>query len=158
MSDHAAGASFDRLPERLRPRDRELPGSGRLRLVESTLLILAAVILAIATINDVGRQVGINERLVADVRTWRAHTGHAYHNLTVDQELLGSASKREVVCGNTSPGAPKSRTQICLVIGGPVAGGVRSVQGGWYLPPGSEDQAAQRYGCFGAGAEGLCPR
>jgi hypothetical protein len=147
------------LPGALRPRFREEPGSGRLRLVETTLLLIAGLVLATATVYDVGRSVGIDHRLAADVRTWRAATGHAYRNLTVDQELFGTASKREVVCGNTRPGPPKSSTQLCLEVWGPVRGGLRTVHGGWYIPPGSEDVRALRHGCFGAAvAEGLCPR
>jgi hypothetical protein len=158
MSEPTGQATASRLPDRLRPRERERSGSGRLRLVESTLLVLAAILLATATINDVGRQVGVNRRLTADDATWRAYTGHAYHNLSISQQLLGSSTGREVVCGNTSPGAPKSRTQLCLAIWGPVAAGRRTVHGGWYLPPGAEDEAGLRYGCFGAGAEGMCRR
>ncbi|HMD57038.1 MAG TPA: hypothetical protein VKG82_06160 [Solirubrobacteraceae bacterium] len=153
-----ARESWSWLPEALRPRSVELPGSGRMRLIETTLLVLIGVLLATATINDVVRQTHVNERLIADVATWRSYTGHAYHNLNVDQELFGSTSGREAVCGNTVPGAPKTRTQICLAIWGPVHAGRRVVEGGWYLPPGSEDERADRYGCFGAGAEGICPR
>ena len=97
------------------------------------------VFLLIATVNDLSRQQGVNERLIADLRTWRAYTGHDYQNLLVDTQLLGPTSKREVVCGNTSPGAPKERTQLCLLIWGPIVDGRRPVHGGWYLPPRSED-------------------
>jgi hypothetical protein len=155
MSDPA---SFSQLPQWLRPRSSEHTGSGSRRLVETTLLVLAAILLLTATINDVGRQVGINKRLSADQNTWRAYTGHDYHNLSISQELLGSSTGHEVVCGNTSPGEPKERTQLCLAIWGPDANGRRTVHGGWYLPPGAEDEKWLRYGCFGAGAEGLCPR
>jgi hypothetical protein len=146
------------LPAWLRPRSVELPGSGRTRLVETTLLVLVGVLLAVATINDLARQTGVNHRLVADLATWRAYTGHRYHNLAVDQEVFGAATKRDVVCGNTSPGAPKARIQLCLVMSGPVRSGRRAVEGGWYLPPGSEDQRSDRYACFGPAARGLCPR
>jgi len=146
------------LPESLRPRDVEAPGSGSMRLIETTILVLVGVLLAVATINDVSRQANINQRLIADLRTWRTYTGHAYHELSIDQELFGSSSKHEVVCGNTSPGAPKSRTQLCLVIWGPTVSGRRTIHGGWYLPPQSEDARSERYGCFGEGAEGLCAR
>jgi hypothetical protein len=147
------------LPEPLRPREREHAGTGQLRLIETTLLVLVAILLATATIDDVARQVGINDRLNADLKTWRTYTGHAYHNLSVDQELLGSASKREVVCGNTVPGAPKAKTQVCLEIWGPTVDGRREIHGGWYLTPGSEDQRSTRYGCFGAAAvAGICSR
>jgi len=149
---------FARLPPWLRPRAVELPGSGTMRLIETTLLVLVAVLLIVATVNDLSRQVGVNRRLNADLATWRAYTGRSYHNIGADQELLGASSQHEVVCGNTSPGPPKGRTQICLTIWGPVSDGRRTVHGGWYLPPGSEDQRATRYGCFGEGGEGECPQ
>ena len=155
---HVGPTGFGRLPRSLRPRDSELAGSGRTRLVETTLLVLAGLLLAIATVNDVVRQTHVNQRLIADLRTWRTYTGHDYHNLSVDQTLLGETSRREVICGNTSPGPPKARIQLCLVIWGPVLDGRRTVHGGWYLPPKSEDVRAARYGCFGSATLGRCPR
>ncbi|HEX5224883.1 MAG TPA: hypothetical protein VFW29_07120 [Solirubrobacteraceae bacterium] len=152
---------FSSLPEPLRPLAQEPEDRRRTSttwLVETTLLVLVAVLLATATIHDVARQTGINDRLIADLATWRAYTGHHYKNVDIDQQLLGPSSEHEVVCGNTSPGPPKRRTQLCLAIWGPEHGGRRTVHGGWYIPPGSEDQRADRYGCFGAGAEGICRR
>jgi hypothetical protein len=154
----AESEPFGGLPGWLRPRRLELPGSGRLRLIESTLLLLVALLLAVASVNDLVRQAQVNHRLIADLQTWRGYTGHAYHNLSIEQELLGKASQHEVVCGNTSPGAPKARTQLCLVIFGPVREGRRGVHGGWYLPAKVEDQSVYRYGCFGSSAQGMCPR
>lgn len=131
----------------------------QVRLVETTLLVLVGIVLAAATVNDVVRQTGINQRLIADLKTWRQYTGHDYHNLSIDQELLGANSKREVVCGNTSPAAPKATTQVCLAIWGPVVDGRRTVQGGWYLPANVEfDVRADRYGCFGPAGAGICPQ
>lgn len=157
-STQAEQGPWGRLPGWLRPRDHELPGSGSLRLVETTLLLLAGLLLAVATINDVARQTGVNERLIADLRTWRGYTGHDYHNVGVDQELLGITTHRDVVCGNTTPGAPKARVQICLVVTGPTRDGRRRVSGGWYLPANTEDNVRERrYGCFGSVTRGLCP-
>jgi hypothetical protein len=148
-----------RLPAWLRPRTIELPGSGRMRLIETTLLVLLGMLLAVATVNDVVRQTHVNQRLIADLRTWRAYTGHDYHNLSIEQELLGpTSSQREVICGNTSPGPPKARTQLCLAIWGPVVNGRRTVHGGWYLPAKAEDVRADRSGCFGPASQGICPR
>jgi hypothetical protein len=131
----------------------------QVRLIETTLLVLVGVVLAVATVNDVARQTGVNQRLIADLKTWRHYTGHDYHNLSIDQELLGSSSQREVVCGNTSPGAPKATTQICLAIWGTPVDGRRTVFGGWYLPPKVEyDVRSDRYGCFGPASRGICPR
>jgi hypothetical protein len=129
----------------------------RVRLIETTLLVLVGVLLAAAMINDVVRQTHVNQRLVADLRTWRTYTHHDYHNISIDQETLGLDSQREVLCGNTSPGPPGSRTQICLAIWGPVVNGKRTVHGGWYLPPYKADLPADRHGCFGSAGAGMCP-
>jgi hypothetical protein len=126
--------------------------SGDLRAVETTVLLLAALLLAIATINDVVRQTRVNHRLIADLATWRAYTGHSYHNLSVSQDYTEHFT-REVVCGNTSPGEPKQRVQLCLVITGPITRGRRNVSGGWYLPARAEDQPALRYRCFGSASD-----
>jgi hypothetical protein len=165
MSGPAASVGeegWDWLPQRLRPATLDstggVPGGRRWR-AETIVLVLVGLLLAIATVNDVVRQRGVNERLIADLRTWRVYTGHDYRNISADQELLGSASHKEVVCGNTSPGAPKARPQICLVVWGPVVHGVRTVHGGWYLPAKVQDDVRpERYGCFGAAGSGACPR
>jgi hypothetical protein len=141
-----------------RPREAEPPVAGRTRLVETTVLLLAGLFLSIATVNDVVRQTHVNHRLVVDLRTWRLYTGHDYHNLSLNQDFRGH-STREVVCGNTAPGGPKERVQLCLVVSGPVSGGRRAVRGGWYLPAKAEDLRGYRYGCFGsASAQHLCSR
>jgi hypothetical protein len=146
-----------RLPAWLRPREVELHGTGRVRLIETTLLLLAALLLAIATVNDVVLQTHVNHRLVADMRTWRSYTGHNFHNISPEQDIFGHTT-RDFVCGNTKPGPPKERVQICLVITGPVVHGRREVHGGWYLPPKVEDVPSNRYACYGSAREqGLCP-
>ncbi len=130
----------------------------RVRLIETTVLILVGLLLAVATVNDVVRQTHVNDRLIDDLRTWRMRTGHDYHNLTIEQTVFGERSTTDVVCGNTRPGAPKVRVQICLVIGGPVIDGKRTVRGGWYLPAHTEeDLSKSRYGCFGPASASMCP-
>jgi hypothetical protein len=161
MSDASAPVADSRwewLPARLRPREVELKGRGELRLIETTVLILVGLVLAIATVNDLVRQTHINNRLDADLRTWREYTHHDYQNIAIDQETLGLGSDREVLCGNTSAGPPGSRPQLCLAIWGPVNDGLRTVHGGWYVPPYLPDIPAKRYGCFGAAGQGRCPR
>jgi hypothetical protein len=148
--------AFDRLPAWLRPRDVEARGTGRMRLTETTLLLLAGLLLAVATVNDVVLQTHTNHRLVADLRTWREYTGHDYKNLSAEQDQRGHTTT-EVVCGNTVPGPPKERIQLCLQMTGPVIHGRRAARGGWYLPPKAEDLRHSRYGCFGeAKSAGLC--
>lgn len=129
------------------------------RLIETTLLVLLGILLAVATVNDVVRQTHVNRRIEADIATWHAYTGHDYKNIGIDQELLGVASGRDVACGNVSPGAPQSRPQICLVLEGPARGGRREVAGGWYLPAETHsDTRPYRYGCFGRAGAGQCAR
>jgi hypothetical protein len=151
MSARATAANGDR--SEIGQRD-----GGRLRFAETIVLLLAALLLTIATVNDVRRQTHINERLIVDLSTWRAYTGLPYHNLSVKQDYSRHFT-REVVCGNTKPGDPKTHTQLCLVISGRVRDGRREVRGGWYLPPRVEDQPQYRYRCFGsARGEFQCTR
>jgi hypothetical protein len=164
MSDASAHIEregpWGRLPQRLRPRDHgdsSPPTRGDLRRVETTLLVLAFLVLAAATVNDLARQVHVNDRLTADLRTWRTVTGHDYHNISIEQDLEGH-TKREVLCGNTSPGPPGALTQVCLIVTGPVVHGLRAVHGGFYLPPYESDVREHRYACFGTAVEQrLCP-
>jgi hypothetical protein len=158
-SEHGGSGLLSRLPGPLRPRTSEDPGTGQMRLIETTLLVIVGLVLLIATVNDLSRQASANHRLQADLTTWRAYTGHDYPNIESDQELFGATSQKEVVCGNTTPGAPKSRTQICLAVWGPVVDGKRTVHGGWYLPANAEDERSLRYGCFGEEeVQELCAR
>ncbi len=146
-----------RLPEPLRPRTSEKRGIGQLCLVETLVLIFAGLFFAIATVNDLVLETHVNHRLNADLRTWRSYTGHQYKNVSVEQDVLHHTTI-DVACGNTEPGPPKARTQICLQITGPVVDGRRAARGGWYLPPKAEDLHRYRYGCFGPPkAEGKCP-
>jgi hypothetical protein len=152
------GGRWQALPEWLRPRDHEQPGSGNVRLITTTVLVFIGLLLAVATVHDVARQVHVNHRLIADLHTWRTRTGHDYHNLSVEQNLEGIGT-REVVCGNTRPGGPKTSTQLCLIMTGPVVGNRRSDLGGYYLPAHQTDQHRYRYACFGtAKSRALCPR
>jgi hypothetical protein len=154
----AAPARWTRLPEWARPRTEERRGLGSLRLAETTLLVLFGLLLAIATIHDVVQQTHVNHRLNVDLATWRAYTGHDYRSIAVEQDLKLHTTN-ETVCGNTSPGAPKQRTQLCLRIGGATVAGHRRVLGGYYLPARSEDVPRLRYRCFGSALrDRLCPR
>jgi hypothetical protein len=164
MSDQAdsTGGMLARLPAWARPRESErrtpkgTGGSGSLRLAETTILILFGVLLAVATVNDVAQQTKVNHRLIADLRTWRVASGHDYHNLSISQDLRGHTT-RDTVCGNVSPGGPKQRTQLCVTLVGPTIEGRRTIVGGFYLPPLSENVPSKRYACFGAAvAAGLC--
>ncbi|HXB16167.1 MAG TPA: hypothetical protein VNV44_10555 [Solirubrobacteraceae bacterium] len=148
------------LPTRLRPREQQdHERQGRLWRVETAVLAIVFVLLATATVNDVVRQSHINERLIADLRSWRTYTHHDYKNVGVDVLTMGVTTKRDVVCGNTEPGPPNARTQICLVVTGPTVSGRRTVSGGWYLRPYTTDDVfAVRYGCFGSVTMGRCPR
>ena len=112
------GGRWERLPERLRPRTHERRGRGDLRRVESTLLVLAFLLLAVAVVNDVVRQVHVNERITADLRTWRTITGNDLINISVEQDLTHHTT-RDVLCGNTGEGPPGTQPQACLIVTGP---------------------------------------
>jgi hypothetical protein len=156
--DSAFERRLQELPPRLRPLDQELPGAGRRWRIETTVLILVGLLLAIAVVNDVVLGTHVNHRLSADLRTWRAYSGHDYKNVSTEEDLYHHTTI-DLVCGNTTPGPPKERTQLCLELTGPVVGGRRAARGGWYLPPRHEDLRRYRYGCFGPPkAKGECAR
>jgi hypothetical protein len=148
-----------RLHPSLRPLEHERSGSGRLWRSETVVLLLVGLLLAIASVNDVVLGTHTNHRLVADLRTWRAYTGHDYKNVSTEQDIYHHTTT-DVVCGNTVPGPPKERVQICLQMTGPVVHGHRAARGGWYLPANTEkNQRRYRYACFGTTkAQKACPR
>ncbi|HEX3909376.1 MAG TPA: hypothetical protein VHW67_01575 [Solirubrobacteraceae bacterium] len=149
---------WDWLPPRLRPRETEITGTGRRRRIETAVLLIVGLLLAIATVNDVVLGTHVNHRLGADLRTWRAYTGHDYKNVSTEEDVKNFTTT-DFVCANTTPGPPKERTQLCLLVTGPVVHGYRKARGGWYLPPKHEDLRRYRYGCFGtAKTEGACPQ
>ena len=87
---------------------------------------------------DWGKQFGIPNIGSATFPNFNIGYGIAalndYKNIGVDQTLLGTGTSKEVVCGNDSPGPPKERVQICLIVEGPTSpAGLRPVTGGWYL-------------------------
>jgi hypothetical protein len=153
---------WQRLPAKLRPRDTDRSigqqASGRLWRTETLVLLLVGLLLAIATVNDVVLNTHTNHRLVADLRTWRHYTGHNYKNVSAEQDIRNYTTT-DVVCGNTVPGPPKERIQLCLQMTGPTVGGLRLARGGWYLPAKSENLHRYRYGCFGPPKQqGACAR
>jgi hypothetical protein len=156
-SGTAPSGRWERLPERLRPRDSERRGRGDLRRIESTLLVLAFLVLAVAVVNDVVEQVHVNERLTVDLHTWRVVTGHlTYKNISIEQDLEHHTT-RDVLCGNTSPAPPGTTAQVCVIVTGATVHGLRAARGGFYLLPYFPDKRENRYGCFGtAVAEDLC--
>ncbi len=150
------GGRWERLPERLRPRTQGRRGRGELRRVESTLLVLAFLVLAVAVVNDVVRQVHVNERLTVDLRTWQTITGNKLKNISIEQDLTHHTT-RDVLCGNTGAGPPGTQPQACLIMTGPTVHGMRAAKGGFYLPPYFQDKHVNRYACFGtAVSEHLC--
>lgn len=137
------------------------PANADLRLVETAIVIVAGLVLAVATVNDIGRAVHINERLRIDAHTYRyyMHTQRgvatSIRKVAVTPAVQG---KVDVAC-SPPPGGPRGST--CLVIGGPVhpsaSGQQRAVLGGYELLPRQRNRYYARFGCFGAPArQQLC--
>lgn len=159
----AAGRLGGRMPGWLAPRDEERRGRGELRLIETFVLVVIGIVLAVATIHDLGREVRIGDRLGADLLSWKRIVGAKYHNPLVEQDIKRYTT-RDVVCADTEKGKPQGRVQICLIFTGPVHGEWRAAKGGYYLlAAGTDphkpvvDKPGYSYGCAGtAVAEGLC--
>lgn len=145
----------------LAPRSEERPRA-RLVRVETVVLVLVALVLAVATVYDLTRQVGIDKRLHADLVSWQAITGARYTNAYVEPDAK-HYSTRDVVCGWTPRPDPWQTAQACLIFTGPVHGSRRATAGGYYVAAVGSlvnrqafDRARYRYGCFGdAAAQGF---
>ncbi len=145
----------ERLPAWLSPRAVESGGRRRWR-IETIVLIVVGLVLAVTSANDIFWSVSQNRRLVADQMTWRHYTHRDYFNVSAAPLVVGQPV--DLSCANASPGPPGERPQICILMSGPVQGGLRKVIGGWRLPARTGDFPANRGDCFGAGAtKALCP-
>jgi hypothetical protein len=157
------GGIRERLPAFLAPRQEERRGRGELRFIETALLLLVGVVLVVATVADVSRQVRIGSRLAADLESWRAITHVKFHNPFIEQDVR-TYTTRDVLCADTSKGKPQGKPQLCLIFTGPVRDGRRTARGGFYLVAKGTDvhepvlnQVRYRYACFGSAiSEHLC--
>ena len=96
------------------PHEREEPARRRLWRVETTCWCSSALLLAIATVNDVVLQTHINHRL--DRRP--AHVARLHRPRLQERRPNRSCSthdRRDVVCGNTSPAAERARRSACAL-------------------------------------------
>ena len=133
------------------------PSNPDLRLIETAVLIVVGLVLAVATINDIGRSVHITERVKRDQHTYR-YVMHTRGGVTTSIRKVsvapGSTTKVDVAC-SPPPGGPRGSS--CLVLGGPADGvgpqHLRTVEGGFRLLPGSRNLYRARYGCFGVPAQ-----
>lgn len=139
---------FARLPQRLQPRDVE-PESRKRRRVESVILLIIALLIAVAAIYDVTRQASINTRLTADIETWREITGHwHFKDISIEQDEK-HFTKHDVACANIAFARPGHEIQICFVFVGPIIDGRRATHTGFFLLPYKSDLPKYRYDCFG---------
>ncbi|HEX2015877.1 MAG TPA: hypothetical protein VGN69_04210 [Solirubrobacteraceae bacterium] len=124
-----------------------------LRRIETVALVLLAVLLGAAVIDDVVRQVGIDKRILLDKRTYRrefptAVTKHIFVN-------PGKRDTLDIACAHL----PGATDRGCLMLTGPSQRvTTRNVVGSYRLPRRHPDKYRYRYRCAGLALErGLCP-
>lgn len=117
--------------------------------IENIVLIAVGVLIAVAAIYDLTREVRIDNRLTADIETWRQVTGIHDEEVAIEQDLA-SYTTRDTACGNVTGNKEVGVPRICLMMVGPISGGRRKVLGGFYLPPYLPLGPHDRYGCFGS--------
>ena len=77
-----------RLPRWLAPGDEDRP-SRRTWRVETIVLIVVGVLLAVSALNDIVWSVNNNGRLVADQMTWRHYNHRDYFNVSAAPLVVG---------------------------------------------------------------------
>jgi hypothetical protein len=140
---------FSKLPSWLRPRESEPRRRGRRWRIETVVLLVLAVVISVATVYDLTREVKVDNRLTADIETWRHVTGIPDEEIAVEQDLA-SYSTRDTACGNVVESKKLVSVRLCLMLDGPVIGNRRKALGGFYLPPYLPLGPNDRYGCFGS--------
>jgi len=147
--------------ERLGPRDDDHGRRGRLYRPETIALLLLALVLTVATVYDVVRQVHVSDRLHADLVSWQAATGRRDRHAIIEQDAK-TYTTRDVVCGKAAASTPAAAAEVCLIFQGPIHAGRRRAFGGYYLLKSGRrnikvvDAARYRYACFGdATAQGF---
>ncbi len=142
------------LPEWLAPRRADDPaaaGSPLRRSLETLVVVLVGVLLAVATVDDLHRQVGLNERFAVDKRTWRSYTHRNVKLLGITPAIRGNL---DIVCG---PPIVGDTSRLCLMLGGPAHVHERQLLGGFRLAFMRPNRYIYRYGCFGvAASRSLC--
>ncbi len=149
MSATSARPRRPRLGGRLAPRPSPLSGdpAGRdVRGIETAVVLLIGVILLIAVIHDVARQTSINIRVSADKSTWRLYAHRRDKKL--DVRLLAHGTT-DYLCQSTPLARSARAPRLCLMIDGPTRRGLRTVEGGYHIPPLRQDRYITRTGCFG---------
>jgi hypothetical protein len=150
------GSLPGRLPAWLAPRDSQPQGRGRRRRIEAAILLAIALLIAVATVYDLTREVKVDNRLTADIETWRGVTGIHDEEVAIEQDLA-SYTTRDTACGTVKEDKYAISPRLCLMLAGPVNGNRREVLGGFYLPPYLPIGPNDRYGCFGSTvAEHFC--
>jgi hypothetical protein len=164
MSDAPASTRKLRLPAWAAPRaqaDGGDPAGHLVRWVETAAAIAIGLVLAVAVVHDVARQVRINKRVSADKQTWLAYAvprsipyaQSQYKRLGVRLLERGTT---DFVCQPTALTHVLAvrEQRLCLMVSGPVrSSGTRTIDGGYYVLPSREDRYANRYRCFGLMAQ-----
>lgn len=144
---------LSRLPSSLRPLDSESEerdqARRRRRRLEIVVLLLLAAVISVASVYDLTREVKVDDRLTADIETWRHVTGIPDEEVAVEEDLA-SYSTVDTACGNLNPDKNAVSVRVCVMLKGPIVNNRRDAVGGFYLPPYLPLGPNDRYGCFGS--------
>jgi hypothetical protein len=142
---------LSRLPAWLRPADSEDQARpvGRRRRIEAIVLLVVAALICVATVYDLTREVKVDDRLTADIETWRQVMRIPDEEVAVEQDLV-SYSTVDTACASLLESKKVVRSRVCVMMDGPIVENKRHVMGGFYLPPYLPLGPNDRYGCFGS--------
>lgn len=141
-----------RLPAWLRPADSEQQAARparRRRRIEAIVLVVIAALVSVATVYDLTREVKVDDRLTADIETWRQLTRIPDEEVAIEQDLA-SYSTVDTACGDIEEPKRWASARVCVMMDGPVVGNRRHVMGGFDLPPSVPLGPNDRYDCFGS--------
>jgi hypothetical protein len=126
-----------------------MSGKGTRWRIETIVLLVIAALITVATVYDLTREVKVDDRLTADIETWRHVTGLKNEEVAIEQDLA-SYSTNDTACGSVVESKSKPSVRVCVMLEGPVAENKRDAVGGFYLPMYLPLGPNDRYGCFGS--------
>lgn len=117
--------------------------------IETIVLLVVAALISVASVYDLTREVKVDDRLTADIETWREVTGIKDEEVAIEQDLA-TYSTRDTACGSIVESKSKPSDRVCVMLEGPVVNNRRKALGGFYLPMYLPIGPNDRYGCFGS--------
>ena len=96
-----------------------MSGKDRRWKIETIVLLAIAALITVASVYDLTREVKVDDRLTADIETWREVTKIPDEEVAIEQDVA-SYSTNDTACASVVESKSKPSVRVCLMMEGPV--------------------------------------